>query len=370
MRIVLDIHAAVEAEKQKAASEAGTLSPVECVAKRAGRRVDEINRFLAIYRKFSHPTVQAAASQARLSLSVVLDLANAVYPLRKHKDRDKLVTKLCHMLEGLTADQAKTLMTDTVKAWAGDSSKRPDSACIHKHVGIDGKRRFVAVLSAPIADRIDTILHRLAERIKKVEPTLQNDEACAKAFIQKMLGTTAGPQEQFGPMFMINTDYHFHDDGKITTTDGTLVNITDVVDEELAPTGWAAVTGTTDDSPVVPLVGAFVKVHNRFASGPQRLAAILETLVCAWPSCDIAASKCQIHHIQAHAHGGLTTGGNLVPLCKYHNGLNDDNPGQQTNGRIERDPRTGRPGLRLAPGGSLMFNNHPVTSKTITARQS
>ena len=45
MRIVLDIHAAVEAEKQKAASEAGTLSPVECVAKRAGRRVDEINRF-------------------------------------------------------------------------------------------------------------------------------------------------------------------------------------------------------------------------------------------------------------------------------------------------------------------------------------
>ena len=365
MQIITDYHVAVA--QAGANAEVETMSPVEKVAIAAGRRVAEINHFLAVYKKLKHPDIQKASKAAKLSLSVILDLANAIYPLRKHKERNQLVAKLCTMLEGLTADQARVVMTDTIRKWAGDSTKRPDSACMHKRVGIDGKRRLVAVLSAPIADRIDTILHRLAERIKEADPSLQFDQAYATALIQKLTSTSAGQKELFGPMFMINTDYHFHHDGKISTTDGTLVDIRDVVNEKLAPTGWAAVTGTTDDNSTIPLVGAFVKVRNRFASTPQRLAAILETLVCAWPGCDVAASKCQTHHITAHKHGGATTGLNLTPLCKFHNGKNDDNPGQHVNGRIERDSITGRPGLRLRPDGPLLFNNHPATAKTITA---
>jgi hypothetical protein len=378
MQIIIDIHEAVEtarrkAEKEAAATPANTepkamASPVEALAKRTCRKVHEIKKFLAAYKKLGPPNIQRAAKQAQLSLSVVMDLSDAIYPLRNFKNRTQLIVKLCGMLEGLTADEAKALMVDTVKEWSGDSSKRADTACMHKRVGIDGKRRFVAVVSAPIAARIDTVLHHLAEQIRKNEPELQYDQACAKAFIQKMLGTTTGEQSaQFGPMFMISTDHHFHSDGKVTTTDGALVNLSDLVDEKLARTGWAAVTGTTDDSPVIKLVGAFVKVRSRFASPPQRLAAIIENLACTWPECDIPASKCQIHHIKAHKHGGQTTGVNLVPLCKKHNGMNDDNPGQRTNGRIERDPQTGRPGLQLAPGAPLMFNNHPTAGKTITA---
>lgn len=343
-----------------------TETSVVTVAEATGRHINELRKYRRAFSQLAHPQVQKAAREARLSLSVVLDLGCAVYPLRKHNDRHKLIAQLCYKLAGLTADQALAVMKDTVRNWAGDTTGRLDVACMHKRVGRDGKRRLVAAFSAPLAARIDTILHRSAERIKKENPKLQYDQAYAQALIQKLTGTAGRDQEQFGPMFMIATDHHFHADGKITTTDGALVDIRDVVDQELAPTGWAAVTGTTEESPVIPLVGALVKVRNRFASAPQRLVAVMETLMCAWPGCDMPASKCQAHHINAHAHGGETAGYNLTMLCKHHNGQNDDNPGQQVNGRIERDPKTGRPGLRRYPGTPLLFNTDPVTAKSIT----
>lgn len=341
---------------------------VAAVTEATGKHLKEIEKYRRALKQLAHQNIQSAAREARLSLTVVIDLSNAVYPLRKHKNRTELVVKLCFMLAGLTADQALELMKETINSWTGDTTRRLDVACMHKRVGKDGKRRLVAALNAPLAARIDTILHQKTTAIMDADPTLQYDQAYAQALIQKLTGANSNQQpELFGPMFMIATNHHFHQDGKIATTDGALVNITDVVDEHLAATGWAAVTGTTDDSPVVPLVGAFVKVHNRFAATPQRLAAIMETLVCAWPGCEIAATKCQAHHLHAHKHGGKTTGANLTMLCKHHNGTNDDNPGQDVNGRIERDPKTGRPGLRRHPGEPLQFNTNPVTAKTITA---
>ena len=362
MQMIIDIHHAVAAAKHNCDSD-----PVAAVAHRAGRRVEEIKRFLNVHAKLRHRSIQTAATTARLSLSVVLDVAHAVFPLRNHNNRDQLVAQLCSMLEGLTADQARALMTEKVQQWAGDSTKRPDTACMHKRIGKDGKRRLTAAFSTPVAARIDTILHRLAERIKQDDPKLQYDQAYAQALIRKLTSSGDDSEGLFGPMFMIPTTCHFHNDGTITTTDGAHVNILEVVNEKIADAGWAAVTGTTDDSPVIPLVTGLVKVHRRFATPPQRLAAIIENLVCAWPSCDIPASKCQIHHIKAHKHGGQTTGVNLAPLCKKHNGMNDDNPGQHVNGRIEKDPHTGRPGLKMRPDGPLIFNNHPLANKTITA---
>ena len=353
MTIITDCHRAV------------TATSVEEVARKSGKRISKIKTYLRAYKQLQHPDVQTAARQTELSLSVVLDLATAVFPLRKHKNRHELIIKLCYMLKGLTADQAGDLMVNTIREWVGDTTKRRDAACMHKRVGRDGKRRLVAVLSAPIAARIDTILHKLADRIKEANPTMQYDHAYAQALIQKITSVNNDSNELFGPMFMIGTSHHFHADGKITSTDGALVNISDVVNEEIAPTGWAAVTGTSDDSPVIPMVGALVKVHNRFASAPQRLVAILETLVCAWPGCDVAASKCQAHHITAHKHGGETKGTNLTMLCKHHNGKNDDDPERNCNGRIERDLATGRPGFRRRPSEELVFNSHPVNRKTI-----
>ena len=89
---------------------------------------------------------------------------------------------------------------------------------MHTYVGKDGKHHLTTAFNTPIAARIDTILHRLAEHIKRDNPTLQYDQAYAQALIYKL---------------------------------------------------------TT-----IPLVTGLVKVHHRFTSEPQRLAAILKHLVC------------------------------------------------------------------------------------------
>ena len=346
---------------------------IATVAAVSGRRKSMVKKYHRVYTVLSAAAVQTAIRKARLSFNVILELGSAVYPLRKRKDRTKLLISLCEALAGLDADQALSVIRELIASWIGDTTKRPDTACMHTFVGKDGKRRLTAAFSTPIAARIDTILHRLAERLKRNNPTLQYDQAYAQALIHKLTSSSdsdsdagnADSEGLFGPMFMIPTTCHFHNDGTITTTDGAHVNICDVVDEKIADTGWAAVTGTTDDSPVIPLVTGLVKVRRRFATGPQRLAAILEHLVCAWPGCDVPAAKCQIHHITAYHHGGLTTGTNLAPLCKHHNGKNDDNPRKHRNGHIERDPHTGRPGLRRHPNTPLEFNTHPLTHKTL-----
>ena len=346
------------------------LDGLPVVVARSGKRKSVLKKYQRVYKVLAANTVHTAIREARLSFSVILELGSAVYPLRKRKDRTTLLVTLCEALTGLDTDEALKVMRELIASWVGDTTKRPDVACMHTMVGKDGKRRLTAAFNTPIAARIDTILHRLAERIKRNNPTLQYDQAYAQALIHKLTTSdsdagNADSEGLFGPMFMIPTTCHFHNDGTITTTDGAHVNILEVVNEKIADTGWAAVTGTTDDSPTIPLVTGLVKVRRRFASEPQRLAAILEHLVCTWPGCDIPAAKCQIHHLTAYNHGGLTTGINLAPLCKHHNGKNDDNPDQHRNGHIERDPQTGRPGLRRHPNQPLEFNNHPLSRKTL-----
>lgn len=65
---------------------------------------------------------------------------------------------------------------------------------------------------------------------------------------------------------------------------------------------------------------------QRFATAKQRLALAAENPCCAWEGCKVPFEKCQIHHIKAWARGGPTNILNLVPLCPYHNGVNDDDP--------------------------------------------
>ena len=339
---------------------------VEEVASVSGKRVSVIREYQRAFSLLRNPRVQAAARKAELSLTVVLDIARLVYPLRYRTNRRELLVQLCGKVAGLSADDARKVITDTVDQWVGDTSSRLDVACMHTHIGKDGKRRLVAAFSTPVAARIDAVVHAAATKLMTADPRLQYDQAYAQVLTQKLTDTTTSGKDAglFGPMFMISTDCHFHADGKITTTDGALVNIQEVVDEKLAPCGWAAVTGTSDESPHIPLVGALIQVRRRFATKAQRLAAIMETLVCAWPGCEVAAAKCQTHHIQAYAHGGQTSGVNLTMLCKHHNGCNDDHPGQHVNGHIERDSITGRPGLRRHPSQPLKFNTHPITTKT------
>src|SRR5699024_12034764 len=92
----------------------------------------------------------------------------------------------------------------------------------------------------------------------------------------------------------------------------------------------------------------------------QRIMATAENLVCPWPDCSVPADRCQVHHIDAHKNGGHTTPSNLTMLCRYHNGVNDDDPKIRRRGRIQRH----RGQMRLiTPGGNTVAHTNGVTYK-------
>ena len=145
----------------------------------------------------------------------------------------------------------------------------------------------------------------------------------------------------------------------------------------------AAMEGALGDKLYVglfhPTAGPVNLYEARFASEKLRTLAMAENLVCPWPDCTVPADRCQVHHIDAHKHGGHTKPSNLTMLCKYHNGVNDDgdpgNPGSQKrkNKRGNGKPSPGKPKrgrmrrhrgkVRLhTPGGKLVGNTHHVSS--------
>src|SRR5699024_2343432 len=104
--------------------------------------------------------------------------------------------------------------------------------------------------------------------------------------------------------------------------------------------------------------------ETRIASDNLRTLAMAENLVCPWPDCNVPADRCQVHHIDAHKHGGHTKPSNLTMLCKYHNGVNDDDGPRKKRKRPSRGRmRRHRGKVRLqTPGGKLVGNTHHVSS--------
>ena len=108
-----------------------------------------------------------------------------------------------------------------------------------------------------------------------------------------------------------------------------------------------------------PTAGPVNLYEARFASLKQRIMATAENLVCPWPDCSVPADRCQVHHIDAHKNGGHTTPSNLTMLCRYHNGVNDDDPKIRRRGRIQRH----RGKMRLiTPGGKPVANTHGLST--------
>lgn len=109
-----------------------------------------------------------------------------------------------------------------------------------------------------------------------------------------------------------------------------------------------------------PTAGPVNLYKARCANWKQRVLARAENLVCPWPDCQVPSDRCEAHHIEAHVYGGDTTPANLTMLCKYHNGVNDDNPNAPPNrGRIHRVD--GKVYYR-SPGGRWLRNTHDNTA--------
>lgn len=73
---------------------------------------------------------------------------------------------------------------------------------------------------------------------------------------------------------------------------------------------------------------------RRLANDKQRVLARATSPACPVPDCRHGADACEIHHITAWKHGGETNIANLALLCRYHNRVNDDDPGRARRGRI------------------------------------
>lgn len=81
---------------------------------------------------------------------------------------------------------------------------------------------------------------------------------------------------------------------------------------------------------------------RRRATWKQRQMAMAENPVCPWPDCHTPADECQVHHLTPWLLGGDTNPENLTMACKYHNGVNDDDPNAPPRrGRLERRPGEG-----------------------------
>ena len=159
------------------------------------------------------------------------------------------------------------------------------------------------------------------------------------------------------------------DDVIIGLSDGTTMTGAEFIN--------AAMEGALGDKLYVglfhPTAGPVNLYEARFASDKLRTLAMAENLVCPWPDCNVPADRCQVHHIDAHKHGGHTKPSNLTMLCKYHNGVNNDAPDGQRNKHRPGKPKRGKPNrgrmrrhrgkVRLhTPGGKLVGNTHHVSS--------
>lgn len=99
---------------------------------------------------------------------------------------------------------------------------------------------------------------------------------------------------------------------------------------------------------------------ERLANRKQRDLACAAMPVCPFPGCRQGADLCEIHHIEPWSRGGETNLANLSPLCRYHNRVNDDDPGRARRGRIENV--AGTP-TWCSPGGFAVANPyHPFAA--------
>ncbi|MGP5507358.1 HNH endonuclease signature motif containing protein [Corynebacterium flavescens] len=162
-----------------------------------------------------------------------------------------------------------------------------------------------------------------------------------ESFIARMLGK-AGPaaRTRVTTMAVLQLeDYgtilrRERDDVLVRTTSGAVITGAQLVERACANEGLVTIISRTQ-GPVD------LYRFERFASVKQRTMLAAEHPTCAWPGCNTPAERGQFHHLTPWKHGGETNVVNLVTLCSYHNGINDDDPNAPPRrGRLTRQGGT------------------------------
>ena len=264
-----------------------------------------------------------------------------------------------------TFEEVEAYAKKRVTEEGGDTKKKPG---VRLGRVIDGLR----TISITDTQRRITDLEKTLDAGIKHDEDQPRSEALLEPFWDLVEGTGTGLiKPEYRTVIAIGLeDYAKVSCGKgedvvVALSDGTTMTGAEFIN--------AAMEGALGDKLYVglfhPTAGPVNLYEARFASDKLRTLAMAENLVCPWPDCNVPADRCQVHHIDAHKHGGHTKPSNLTMLCKYHNGVNDDDgprkkrkrpsPGKPKHGRMRRH----RGKVRLqTPGGKLVGNTHHVSS--------
>ena len=265
-----------------------------------------------------------------------------------------------------TFEEAEAYAKKRVTEEGGDTKKKPG---VRLGRVVDGLRTI----------SITDTQRRITDLEKTLDTAVENDndrprsESLLEPFWDLVEGTGTGLiRPEYRTVIAIGLD----DFAKVSCGKGedVIVALSDGTTMTGAEFINAAMAGSLGDKLYVglfhPTAGPVNLYEARFASDKLRTLAMAENLVCSWPDCNVPADRCQVHHIDAHKNGGHTKPSNLTMLCKYHNGVNDDDgprkkrkrpsPGKPKRGRMRRH----RGKVRLhTPGGRLVENTHDLSSK-------
>ncbi|APT93635.1 hypothetical protein CPHO_03405 [Corynebacterium phocae] len=142
-----------------------------------------------------------------------------------------------------------------------------------------------------------------------------------------------------GALPAINTNVVIQLPDFITIVHGNGADVTLKLTDGTTMTGQEYLERTLPDCGFVTLVHPVEGPVNlyqfeRFASWKQRLMLGALFQRCLWPECTVPTDDCEYHHIEGWSGGGPTNVNNLIPLCQYHNRVNEDN-GVRKRGRME-----------------------------------
>ena len=292
----------------------------------------------------------ALAEQRGLSVEHLLMVNKHAKKLKKRGAAWKLRTEL--IAHQGTFEEVDAYGAQRVKEENGETPKEP------------GVRIGRAVNGMRTISVTDT-QRRITDFEKTLDATDTSDQprstALLEAFWKQVDGSGGVLRPEYRTVIAIGLD----DFAKVSCGNGdeVIVGLSDGTTMTGAELINAALAGALGEKLYAglfhPTAGPVNLYEARFASLKQRVMATAENLVCPWPDCTVPADRCQVHHIDAHKNGGHTTPSNLTMLCRYHNGVNDDDPTRRRRGRIHRH----RGKVRLiTPGGKLLGNTHELSS--------
>lgn len=296
-----------------------------------------------------------AATDNRLSLSQLLLIETHAKKLDSDTAAWRLREKLC--AHAGTFEQLKAAAKEIVSEQTEEKAPEP-SLRVGKEVAGTRSLHYTGP-----SQLVTSLVKTLEQLVPDVAPDQPRAVALAKAFAHHLTSAGSGLAQ---PVYHTLAVMKLDDATRILSNEGPEVTIG--VSDGTTITGAEWINSRLQGRLGKFYIGLFHPSHGgvntyeaRHANDKQRLLAMAENLVCPWPGCNIEADRCQVHHIDAYKNGGHTTPENLTMLCKYHNGVNNDDPDNRARGknkgRVER--RNGK--VRYtSPGGYQYDNDHPV----------